>query len=153
MAKKQYVLAIDTAEASTGIGLAATGLKEPLARRGEGKIKLVTWASKRNQSKELLPRIDRLLRSIKIKPTELSQVSVNLGPGSFTGLRIGLSIANAFGYALKIPVVGKNNLTGHTKERVEQLLKLRARTTKFKPALPMYGRPPRITKSRPKTYR
>ncbi|MFA5270150.1 MAG: tRNA (adenosine(37)-N6)-threonylcarbamoyltransferase complex dimerization subunit type 1 TsaB [Patescibacteria group bacterium] len=139
--KKQYVLAIDTTEADTGIGLA-----------GEGKIKIDTWVSQRNQSKELLPRIDRLLRSTKIKPEQLTQVAVNLGPGSFTGLRIGISIANAFGYALKIPVAGKSQVTGDIKERVEQLLSLKARSNKFKPALPTYGREPRITQAKKKRY-
>ena len=142
MIKQQYILAIDTTEADTGIGLA-----------GEGKPKIKTWISNRNQSKELLPNIDRLLKAGKIKPEQLKQVAVNLGPGSFTGLRIGLSIANAFGYALKIPVVGKSNLAGTAKERIEQLLALKTKTTKFKPALPMYGRPSRITVARHKRYR
>ncbi|OGB85041.1 tRNA (adenosine(37)-N6)-threonylcarbamoyltransferase complex dimerization subunit type 1 TsaB [candidate division Kazan bacterium RIFCSPLOWO2_01_FULL_48_13] len=141
MAEQKYILAIDTIEANTGIGLIR-----------ESKTKIVTWVSERNQSKELLPRIDRLLRAAKVKPERLKWVAVNLGPGSFTGLRIGLSIANAFGYALKIPVVGKSNLTGTVKERVKQLLTLKSKTTKFKPALPAYGRPPRITKPKPKTY-
>jgi tRNA threonylcarbamoyl adenosine modification protein YeaZ len=153
MAKKEYTLAIDTTAADTGIGLAASGPPSHQARRGEGKPKIVTWISERNQSRELLPRIDRLLRSAKIKPEQLKQVAINLGPGSFTGLRIGLSIANAFGYALKIPVVGKSKLTGAADERIAVLLQLKSKSTKFKPALPYYGREPRITMSKPKSYR
>lgn len=142
MLKKQYTLAIDTTAADTGIGLA-----------GESQQKIKTWLSERNQSRELLPNIDRLLHTAKIQPEQLKQVTVNLGPGSFTGLRIGISIANAFGYALKIPVVGKANLAGDAKQRIERLLQLKGRSTTFKIARPVYGRGPRITKSRPKNYR
>jgi len=134
-------LAIDTTESDTGIGLGGPGLH-----------KIRTWVSYRNQSKELLPNIDRLLRSNKIKPEQLRQVAANLGPGSFTGLRIGISIANAFGYALNIPVAGKSGLIGTARERVEALLKLKPKSNKFKPALPQYGRPARITQPKPKRY-
>jgi tRNA threonylcarbamoyl adenosine modification protein YeaZ len=141
LSKRQYILAIDTTAADAGIGLA------------NGKaVKIKTWISQRNQSKELLPNIDRLLKVTKIKPAQLKWVAVNLGPGSFTGLRIGLSIANAFGYVLKIPVVGDTNLTGNATERISQLFELKSKTTKFKPALPMYGREPRITQAKPKRY-
>lgn len=139
--KREYALAIDTTEANTGIGLGGPGLH-----------KIRTWVSYRNQSKELLPNIDRLLRSNKIKPKQLRQVAANLGPGSFTGLRIGISIANAFGYALNIPVAGKSGLTGIARQRIETLLKLKPRSNKFKPALPQYGRPARITQPKPKRY-
>lgn len=139
--KQKYTLAIDTTEADTGIGLANGGV-----------IKIEIWTSHRNQSKELLPNIDRLLRSNKVKPEQLKQVAVNLGPGSFTGLRIGISIANAFGYALNIPVVGKSKLAGTARERVGTLLKLKPKSNKFKPALPQYGGPARITQPKPKRY-
>lgn len=134
-------MAIDTTEADTGIGLGGPGLH-----------KIRTWVSYRNQSKELLPNIDRLLRGNKIKPEQLRQVAANLGPGSFTGLRIGISIANAFGYALNIPVAGKSGLTGTARRRVEALLELESKSNKFKPALPQYGRPARITQPKPKRY-
>ena len=42
----------------------------------------------------------------KIK--DISEIEVNTGPGSFTGLRVGVSIANALGWALGIPVNGKD---------------------------------------------
>jgi len=43
-----------------------------------------------------------------LKPTDITSIEVNPGPGSFTGTRIGVSIANALGFSLKIPVNGKN---------------------------------------------
>ncbi len=85
------VLGIDTAQAETVIGL---------------NDDVVNWVSDRNQSKELLPAIDKLIRSQKLTPQKLRGVVVNIGPGSFTGLRVGLTVANGFGYGLKIPLVG-----------------------------------------------
>ncbi|OGB74198.1 tRNA (adenosine(37)-N6)-threonylcarbamoyltransferase complex dimerization subunit type 1 TsaB [candidate division Kazan bacterium RBG_13_50_9] len=134
MKKKSYVLGIDTAEAETGIGLAGRNIYD-----------IQTWLSHRNQSQELLPKIDRLLKKHRVMPEQLKWVAANLGPGSFTGLRVGISLANAFGYGLNIPVVGKKELLGNTRERVGQLLKLRVKTKSFKQVLPYYGRPPRIT--------
>ena len=134
MLNKTYVLAIDTTEAATGIGLI-----------GEKLIKIKTWVSERNQSQELLPTIDKLLKTNRIKPEQLKWVAVNLGPGSFTGLRVGISVANAFGYGLGIPVIGKAHLTGTIKARIGQLLKLPVKTKKFRQVLPVYGGQPHIT--------
>lgn len=85
------ILGIDTSHDETVIGL-------------NGKV--VAWKSVRNQSKELLPKIDKLLQAQKIKPVKLKGVAVNTGPGSFTGLRVGVTVANGFGYGLKLPVAG-----------------------------------------------
>lgn len=58
-------------------------------------------------SQNLLPAINRLLRKKRVKLSELTEIRVNTGPGSFTGLKVGVSVANALGYALGIPVNGK----------------------------------------------
>lgn len=61
----------------------------------------------KSQSDQILSLIDKLLKEKKIKLNQLDQIKVNIGPGSFTGIRIGISVANALGFALKIPVNGK----------------------------------------------
>jgi len=137
--EKEYILAIDTTESDTGIGL-----------MGPNVLKIKTWISIKNQSQELLPNIDKLLKNNKIKPEQLKWVVINLGPGSFTGLRVGISIANAFGYGLNIPVIGKSKLEGDIKTRVKTLLELKTTGKSFKQVLPEYGRPPRITKPKAK---
>lgn len=133
--EKEYILAIDTTESDTGIGLI-----------GPNVYKIKTWISIRNQSQELLPNIDKLLKNNKVKSEQLKWVVINLGPGSFTGLRVGISIANTFGYGLNIPVIGKSKLEGDAKTRIKTLLKLKTIKKTFKQVLPEYGRPPRITK-------
>jgi tRNA threonylcarbamoyladenosine biosynthesis protein TsaB len=55
----------------------------------------------------VLPLIENLLKEHKLELKDLTDIEVNAGPGSFTGVRVGISIANALGYLLKIPVNGK----------------------------------------------
>ena len=56
-------------------------------------------------AKTLAPAIDRLLRRLAIDVTELSAIALLTGPGSFTGLRVGVATAKAMAYALKIPAI------------------------------------------------
>lgn len=42
-----------------------------------------------------------------LKPKDLTQIEVNPGPGSFTGTRVGVAVANALGFALGLPVNGQ----------------------------------------------
>jgi len=72
---------------------------------------LKTWQSDRNQTNELLPAIDKLLTKLALKPIQLDGVVVNLGPGSFTGLRVGVTVANGFGYGLGLPVAGMDQFS------------------------------------------
>lgn len=58
-------------------------------------------------SQVLLPLIVRILKKQKATFADISQVEVNPGPGSFTGTRVGVAVANALGFALNIPVNGK----------------------------------------------
>lgn len=59
-------------------------------------------------SQKLLPFIDEILKKKGRDIHDVTEIEVNCGPGSFTGLRVGVSVANALGWALKIPVNGKN---------------------------------------------
>jgi len=60
-----------------------------------------------NKTQIILPMIDKILKKYSLKPKDLSEIKVNTGPGSFTGLRVGLAIADALSFALKIPINGK----------------------------------------------
>lgn len=59
------------------------------------------------KSQIVLIMIDKLLKKHGLQAADLTHIEVNLGPGSFTGVRVGASVANALGFSLKIPVNGK----------------------------------------------
>ncbi|MBU1000817.1 tRNA (adenosine(37)-N6)-threonylcarbamoyltransferase complex dimerization subunit type 1 TsaB [Patescibacteria group bacterium] len=73
------------------------------------KGKAIKEMSKENEfgSQVLLPLIEKLMKSQKINFKDLKGIEVEKGPGSFTGLRVGVSVANALGFAFGIPVNGK----------------------------------------------
>lgn len=60
-------------------------------------------------SQVLLPLIIKLLDENNLKLEDLKEIQTETGPGSFTGLRVGASVAQALGFALGIPVNGKLN--------------------------------------------
>lgn len=100
------ILAIET---STGVGSIA--LLEA-ARQGEdldpkGKILAeYTLNVSANHSARLMPAVDYLLREVSFSIRDIQGISLALGPGSFTGLRIGVSTVKGLAYALKVPVAG-----------------------------------------------
>lgn len=57
-------------------------------------------------SRDLVPALDALMKREKIKKEDLEAVVVSLGPGSFTGLRVGVSLAKSLAFVLKVPLVG-----------------------------------------------
>ncbi len=58
-------------------------------------------------SQVILPLIERLLKENNLDFKDLVGIEVATGPGSFTGLRVGVSVANALGFSLGIPINGK----------------------------------------------
>lgn len=62
------------------------------------------WISGRQLSQQLLLEIRDILASIKATQADLTGVIVFAGPGSFTGLRIGVTVANALAYSQQIPI-------------------------------------------------
>lgn len=94
MVKGQMFLCIDTATAYSGIALI-----------DEGKCFYELLAFKQ-ASEKIIETIDRVFEKAKKTPSNLKGVVVVKGPGSFTGLRVGISVANTFAHQLNIPIVG-----------------------------------------------
>lgn len=63
-----------------------------------------------SQEQKLFAALDTLLASLSREINEIDLIAVGLGPGSFTGLRIGISAARALSYALKKPIIGLSSL-------------------------------------------
>lgn len=73
----------------------------------KGKEYIVEQELDRRRAQVVLPLVEKLLREHKLQLKDITEIQVNAGPGSFTGLRVGVTIANALGFLLKIPVNGK----------------------------------------------
>ena len=81
-------LAINTASSKTAIALFEIK---------NSSVKLLaknSWAAKNNEAEKLMPAIDKLLKKKKINYENLRQIYAIKGPGSFTGLRVGVTVAN-----------------------------------------------------------
>jgi tRNA threonylcarbamoyladenosine biosynthesis protein TsaB len=90
------LVAIDTAT-----GYASLALHDGLQVQVEH-----TWKSPRRHTVELLPRLVAALERLELGPDRLSGVAVTRGPGSFTGLRIGLAVAKGLALAQGLSLVG-----------------------------------------------
>ena len=89
------ILAFDTA---TGVATSA------LVRDGQ------TLAERVSVPSGVLEGVDELLREANVEPGSLDAIAVGTGPGSFTGLRMGLAAARALAFALELPVAGVSTL-------------------------------------------
>jgi tRNA threonylcarbamoyladenosine biosynthesis protein TsaB len=72
--------------------------------------------ARKDKSQKLLPFIDELLEKQGKTVEDITEIEVNTGPGSYTGLRVGVSVAQTFGWVLGIPVNGKDTEKG---EKIE----------------------------------
>ncbi len=90
------LLAIDTATRMPSLAL----------YDGERVLAEETWRSANGHTVELMPALVRMLERQKVSPSELRGIAVALGPGSFTGLRIGLGVAKGLALTLDIPLMG-----------------------------------------------
>lgn len=73
----------------------------------DGQIQDLLVGQNEFGSQILLPLIDSLLEKNNLEYKDLKGIEVEVGPGSYTGLKVGVSVANALGYSLSIPVNGK----------------------------------------------
>lgn len=82
-----------------------------LALARDGKVLAeASWRCGQNHSVELLPRLTRLLGEAKVGIEDTDCVIVAKGPGSFNGLRVGLSTAKGLAFSLGIPIIGISSL-------------------------------------------
>jgi tRNA threonylcarbamoyladenosine biosynthesis protein TsaB len=93
------LLAIDTSTALASVALY------------DGRVLAeATWIAGQDHSRQLLPRIEDLLGAVQRSKADLTAVGVALGPGSFNGLRVGITTAKALAFARGLPIVGIETL-------------------------------------------
>jgi len=70
----------------------------------------LTWRCEQNHSVELLPRLTQLLEQAKLSIESARGIIVARGPGSFNGLRVGISAAKGLAFSLGVPIIGISTL-------------------------------------------
>jgi tRNA threonylcarbamoyl adenosine modification protein YeaZ len=80
-----------------------------LSHKGEILASL-TWQTTQNHTIELLPNLVCLLQQAKVELVSIQAIIVAKGPGSFNGLRVGISTAKGLAFTLNIPLLGVNTL-------------------------------------------
>lgn len=81
-----------------------------LAVKTESKFISATYDIGMRQSEILVPSIDEILKKAELSPSELNATTLTIGPGSFTGLRLGISALKAIELAYNVPVYGISSL-------------------------------------------
>lgn len=94
------ILAIDSA--TTIMGVSVTENEKVLSE--------FTTNLKLNHSVRLMPAIEQVLNDVAIRPSELDRIAVTKGPGSYTGVRIGVTIAKTLAWSLNKELVGISTL-------------------------------------------
>lgn len=100
MQSSPVILALDTAHAHCQVGVITAqgtffGASHPLAR-GHAEV--------------LIDQVNQVLEQAGLSLQNVERIVTTVGPGSFTGLRVGIAAARGFGFALKVPVIGISSL-------------------------------------------
>lgn len=110
--------------------------------RDQEQLAYDVWEAHRQLAETIHQHIDMLLSKVEINLEGIEGVVAYKGPGSFTGLRIGLSVANALAYGLQVPLVATGD------DWIEQGVKALLEGRSDKVALPEYGAPVHITQQK-----
>jgi tRNA threonylcarbamoyladenosine biosynthesis protein TsaB len=99
-ARPTLIAAIDTASDMPGVALCEDG----------AVLGVAPWRTKMGHSREVLPTLDWLLKRHNRDKSQLDAIAVDLGPGGYAGLRVGVSTAKALAYGLEAKLVGIGRL-------------------------------------------
>ena len=97
--ERDWLLALDTSTDWAGVAL-SDGVE----------LAELNWSAGRQQTTQVMPEVQRMLGSTRLTPNLLGALAVAIGPGSFSGLRVGMAIANGISVASGIPIIGVSTL-------------------------------------------
>ena len=95
------LLSIDTSSKNSGVALIS---------KDYSIMNSIEWTTEYNHTPDLLPTIDRILTESKVNIANLKGIAINIGPGQFSGLRVGVTTAKTISWSHNIPVVVANSL-------------------------------------------
>ena len=94
------ILAIETSTPQTSIALGT--------QQGVLASQLVSWG--KGHAEVVIPGVQNLMGLTEIRPSQIAGVAVGIGPGLFTGLRVGIATARGLAQVLRVPIVGIGSL-------------------------------------------
>ena len=95
-----YTIILDSSNTDLSIGIAKEGIL----------IDYISYAAWQQQSEFMIKELDTLLNKYEVKNSDIKDIMVSIGPGSYTGVRISLTIAKTIAFALSIPVYAVSSL-------------------------------------------
>ncbi|AHG75554.1 hypothetical protein X808_10310 [Mannheimia varigena USDA-ARS-USMARC-1296] len=104
------ILALDTATEACSVALLHNG-----------KISTLDEISPRSHTQRILPMVDELLTQANIQIKDVNYLVFGRGPGSFTGVRVGVSVAQGLAMGANLPVVAVSNLKAMAEEAYQKL--------------------------------
>ncbi|MCT8559956.1 tRNA (adenosine(37)-N6)-threonylcarbamoyltransferase complex dimerization subunit type 1 TsaB, partial [Glaesserella parasuis] len=104
------ILALDTATEACSVALLH-----------QGKITFINELSPRRHTQRILPMVDELLTQAGISVQQIEALAFGRGPGSFTGVRVGVGIAQGLALGAELPVVPVSNLLTMAEEAYQTL--------------------------------
>jgi len=109
----------------------------------------LSWNTGKTLSADLLNKFSELFMKANLEIEKVTGIIISSGPGSFTGLRIGISTANTIAYSLNIPIVGVSG-NKNTDELFSEGRTLLKKENKgfVSPLEPFYGTQPSVTISK-----
>ena len=113
----KYCLAIETTSTHLGLSLYAFSLIQNRFLRKQTYFS----PTHRRQSDLLIPTVRRLLNKEKISKDMLALIAADVGPGSFTGVRVGVAAARAIAQGLRLPLVGVKSLEAFAYEEAKKI--------------------------------
>lgn len=100
MNEKPYILCIETTTEICSVALA----------KGNECLAIKECNTNNSHAKNMIPFVEDVLKQAQIDKAQLNAIAISIGPGSYTGLRIGVSTAKGLAYTLEIPVIAVSTL-------------------------------------------